>query len=126
MTVQPRESLVFNIAPMGKPRMVRSDRWAGREVVARYWDYKDELNKQARRLMFEIGEKLNIEFFLPMPQSWSQKKKTLMDGTPHMGKPDLDNIIKGFLDCLTDDDSDVWTITASKRWAYEGSIKILI
>ena len=43
-------------------------------------------------------------------------------GEPHVGKPDLDNFLKGFLDCLTrarviEDDRMVCELRASKAWA---------
>jgi len=32
--------------------------------------------------------------YLPMPKSWSKKKKSAMAGRPHRQKPDRDNIDK--------------------------------
>lgn len=105
--------------------MVRSDAWRQRPAVLAYWQYKAELEKQARALSYQIGHTLDIEFFLPMPASWSKKKRLEMNGAPHQNKPDIDNLIKAFLDCLKQNDSDVWSVTATKRWGVEGFIKVI-
>ncbi len=34
---------IFNITPMGKPRMTRADKWKQREVVMRYRAFCDEV-----------------------------------------------------------------------------------
>jgi Holliday junction resolvase RusA-like endonuclease len=58
-----------------------------------------------------------------MPESWSNKKKISMCGTPHKNKPDLDNILKFIMDTLLPDgDQNVHTIVARKIWDYEGKI----
>jgi len=46
-----------------------------------------------------------------------------MEGKPHKGRPDLDNLTKGLLDFLPED-SHVWRIHGQKVWAYEGAILI--
>jgi Holliday junction resolvase RusA-like endonuclease len=119
-------SIIFEITPIGKPRMVRSDSWKKRPVVLNYWEYKDNLKEQAEKFSYTISEKLeNITFVLPMPDSWSKKKKEQMDGQPHKNKPDLDNIIKGFKDCLCDNDSFVHTYNNIRKvWGYSGKITI--
>jgi Holliday junction resolvase RusA-like endonuclease len=62
-----------------------------------------------------------------MPNSWSNKKRLAMDGTPHTlkRKCDIDNLVKGFMDILFDDDGDVWDIRASKFWSRTGAIDII-
>ena len=116
--------ILFEIEPMGKPRMVRSDTWSGRVCVSNYWRYKDLLNKVAKKQQYKIGSTLNVPFYLSMPDSWSGKKKERMDSKPHENRPDLDNLIKAFLDCLLENDSTVHTIHASKKWATKGYIEI--
>ena len=111
----------FNITPMGKPRMTRSDRWKQRPVVLRYWTFKDEC--KAKGLMIpESGS--HLIFVLPMPKSWSKKKKLAMDGKPHQSKPDVDNITKACLDAVYEDDSHIWDIRTSKIWGDIGKIII--
>lgn len=106
--------------------MVRSDAWRQRPAVLAYWEYKAELEKQAAAFNYQIGHILNIEFYVPMPPSWSKKKQLELNGAPHQNKPDIDNLIKAFMDCLKQNDSDVWSVTATKRWSREGFIKVLL
>ena len=70
-----------------------------------------------------LGEILEGTFILPMPKSWSKKKQKLMDGKPHLNKPDLDNIIKFVQDSLKPEgDQMIHTIVANKIWGEEGKI----
>jgi len=57
-----------------------------------------------------------------MPKSWSKKKKAEMINKPHKQKPDIDNLLKGLMDALLEEDSHVHTVFARKIWAEEGSI----
>ena len=118
------KTYVFLIAPISKPRMVRSDTWARRDCVLHYWTFKDKLVAQARSKKYQVTAKLNISFILPMPESWSEKKKLRLDGKPHTQKPDIDNLEKAFLDCLCEDDSFVWSVTKTKRWGRQGKIVV--
>lgn len=118
------KTITFDITPVGKPRMVRSDIWSGRKCVSDYWAYKDKLVRLARANKYKITSELNISFILPMTESWSKKKKKLMLGKPHTQKPDIDNLEKAFLDCLCEDDSFVWSVNKTKRWGETGKIII--
>lgn len=103
--------------------MTQRDRWAKRPAVVRYYNFCDDL-----RLLFggnEVQEALSVQFNIPMPQSWSQKKKWSMNGTPHQQRPDIDNLAKAFMDALCEDDSYIYSLKAEKRWAEEGSIVVL-
>lgn len=71
-----------------------------------------------------VPERLRIVFGLPMPNSWSNKKKALMDGLPHQSRPDIDNLEKAFLDALCTDDSYVWDVHATKLWSRDPYIKV--
>ena len=111
---------------MGKPRMTRADSWKRRPVVLRYWRYKDELRRQAEAHGYTPGYELHIEFYIPCPKSWSKKKVAEMAGKPHQQKPDIDNLLKGFMDCLLDEDKKVWNIRASKYWMTGGIGTIIV
>jgi Holliday junction resolvase RusA-like endonuclease len=110
------------VTPVGKPRMVKSDAWRGRECVTKYWIYKDELQRALPDYI--INGTLKADFFLPMPKSWSKAKRSQNAGRPHQQKPDLDNICKGFLDCLCTSDAHVYELTIGKYWDHEGHIDI--
>jgi len=115
-----------NIPVMGKPRMTRADRWKKRPVVLKYWRYKDKLKQLAKENDYTPGHTLDIEFLIPCPKSWSYKKVAEHAGEPHQQKPDLDNLLKGFMDCLMDEDKMVHTITATKKWMVGGEGTIVI
>lgn len=102
--------------------MTRRDRWAKRPIVQKYWAYKDEMNLLLKD--WERPDTLDIIFMVPMPKSWSKKKKAKYDGQPHRQKPDIDNFLKGFMDALYDDDEGVYAACASAFWSRTGQIII--
>ena len=130
-----RQFYLFDIIPMGGVRMSQSDKWKTnpdhpdpkkrqRKAVAKYWAFKNLLVLQAKQMNFTLGKQLDAVYFLPMPDSWSEKKKERMNGLPCEVKPDTDNITKAVKDALRSNDSDIWNERAEKRWAYRGSILI--
>ncbi|QIU89334.1 RusA family crossover junction endodeoxyribonuclease [Yokenella regensburgei] len=111
----------FLITPIGKPRMTRADRWKQRPPVLRYRMFCDEV----RLYDIQVPEAgAHITYVLPMPPSWSKKKRAEMDGKPHQQKPDIDNLTKSLLDALFDDDSHIWDVRTSKLWGTVGMIII--
>ena len=112
----------YPITPVPKPRQTQADKWKQRPSVMRYRAFADEV--RLRGVKLEVyGD--SVVFYMPMPKSWSEKKKNEMDGTPHQQKPDWDNLGKALSDAIYNDDSKIWNITISKMWAYEGAIEIL-
>jgi len=111
------------ITPVAKPRMTQRDRWKQRKRVILYRRYCDRLR------LFKLPvdwEHLQIRFELPMPPSWSEKMKKLMEGTPHRNRPDIDNLLKGFMDALLTEDSAVYSVTAEKYWGRNGYIDVVL
>ena len=130
-----RQFYLFDIIPMGAVRMTVSDKWKTnpnhpdpkkrqRKTVGEYFNFKNSILLQAKSIKFELKTTLDVLFLIPMPNSWSNKKKEKMNGLPHKQKPDTDNLVKAVKDALKKDDSDVWLEKAEKRWAYKGSIII--
>ena len=106
------------VTQVAKPRMTQRDKWQQRPCVLKYRAYCDEV-----RLMVKSGPpQVSVSFHMPMPKSWSKKKKERMDGTPHLNRPDLDNLVKAWCDALYPEDSVIWSIHATKFWAISGSI----
>ncbi len=68
----------------------------------------------------------HITFIMPMPESWSKKKKRNADGKPHRLKTrnDIDNLTKGLLDALFQEDGHIWDIKITKKWGKAGEIWI--
>ena len=111
----------YPITPMAKPRMTRADKWKQRPAVLKYRAYKDEIRLRQVSVP-ESGAR--IIFVIPMPASWSKKKRQSMNGMPHRQRPDIDNLHKGLLDALFTEDCQVWDHWITKVWGEEGAIII--
>lgn len=65
---------------------------------------------------------IDLECHFKMPK-WSNKKRKEMIGKPTLKTPDVDNIVKIYLDALNqvayDDDKQVYQISATKVWDTE-------
>lgn len=130
-----RKFYLFDIIPMGAVRMTQSDKWKTnpnhidpkkrqRKPVREYFAWKTLIRLQAKQLNYELKDTLDAVYLIPMPNSWSEKKKERMNGLPCKVKPDTDNITKALKDSLKDQDSEVWFEKAEKRWSFKGSILI--
>jgi Holliday junction resolvase RusA-like endonuclease len=109
--------------------MTKRDRWKHRPVVDHYYALKDELRLQANKLGLQsLPDSIeSIIFVLPMPDSWSEKKKVTHDKTPHKQTPDLDNLLKTLQDCLCNEDKHIYHIgSLDKYWGRGGKIIIQI
>lgn len=125
----------WSVTPMGAPRMNRSDAWKQRPVVLRYRKFRDTINDlmpESWKTQLHLLDTLIVEFYLPMPKSWSVKKINEMAGKIHQQKPDIDNLTKALLDALFrgGDDCKVSKLRVEKRWSYPhdkiGRIKMSI
>lgn len=113
-------SIAYLINPIAKPRMTNADRRIPRPAVTRYWTFK----AQIQALEVEILPECHIQFYVEMPKSWSKKKRLEHFGKPHQQTPDIDNLIKALFDAVLVDDKHIWSISATKMWADQGSIVI--
>lgn len=72
---------------------------------------------------FNIPIEMLVEFHMPIPESWSKKKRRDYLWTPHSKTPDLSNLIKFFEDVfngiLYRDDSLISKIYATKIYSME-------
>ena len=100
-------TVIIDGAPVPKPRMTRSDKWKQRRCVMEYRAWADK----CRRTIFggnvnvRFCEEDNIElilmsFYLPIPPSYSMKKKKEVEYSLHKIRPDIDNLEKSVLDAL--------------------------
>jgi Holliday junction resolvase RusA-like endonuclease len=101
--------------------MTRRDKWAKRPPVVRYFAFCDEVRIHNVSIA-EHGD--HVIFIIPMPGSWSKKKRAEMDGFPHRQKPDADNLLKSILDAVHKDDCGIWDVRVTKRWGVQGEIQI--
>jgi len=64
--------------------------------------------------------RVSIVVYYQMPKSWSDKKKSLYDGTYKVSRPDADNVAKFYLDCMNGilykDDAQVVSLHCEKRY----------
>jgi len=111
----------YKIKPVSKPRMTRSDKWKKRDCVVRYWEFKDEVKKN--NIILKKSNS-HIIFTIPMPKSWSEKKKKENNQKPHEARPDVDNLCKAIMDAVLDEDCKIWDIRITKLWGYDGFIEI--
>ncbi len=130
-----RKIFIFDVVPVGAVRMTQSDKWKTnplhkdpnkrqRPEVTRYFNFKDIVRQQAKDLNYILGDTLEVIFCVPMPQSWSTKKKERMNKLPVKTRPDIDNYVKAFADAICIEDGNIWFVKAEKRYAFQGSIII--
>lgn len=100
--------------------MSQSDRWKKRPCVLRYRAFRDEIILHR----VTIPDRVRMVFVMPMPASWSAKKRAAMDGKPHTVRPDGDNLAKGIFDSVFKDDAHIWDVRYSKIWGQSGEIWI--
>jgi Holliday junction resolvase RusA-like endonuclease len=110
------------VAPIAKPRMTQRDKWKKTKRVSQYHAYKDLLRLKHKTDLSEM-QILAITFYLPMPRSWPERKKKEMEHTFHRQTPDIDNLVKGFLDAACEDDAHIAGVAALKIWSREGAIE---
>jgi len=115
--------MILNIPPCSKPRMTQRDRWKKRQCVLDFFAFRDRIRQEVKRINTLLikespfdWDNLTVIFLVPMPKSWSKKKKALMVGKPMQQRPDLDNYLKGLFDATHEEDSSIWKVTASKIW----------
>lgn len=116
--------LTFHVTgtPATCPRMTRADVWKKRPIVLRYRDYADKIRAAANGNVPKEEDILSVElfFFLPLPESVSQRKKNLLYGQTHRTRPDIDNLAKGVLDALFEQDYKIPRIEATKFYVQKG------
>jgi Holliday junction resolvase RusA-like endonuclease len=66
---------------------------------------------------------VSLDFLMPIPASWPKKRRAaaLQGGVPHVGLPDLDNLVKSVVDGMNgivfEDDSAITRVIASKTYS---------
>ena len=115
------------LAPVakGRPRMTRSGHVYTPPKTAQA---EKDVARMARASiggdgLLEGPLEVKIRFHMPMPQSWSKRKRDTMDLKAHCSKPDLDNLVKLVKDALNGivwvDDSQVYRLESSKLYMRE-------
>ena len=123
--------LVFDIVPQakGRPRFGN-----GRTFTPqRTRDFEDEIRRMAKEQYKQApltgAVSLVVTFYLPIPMSWSKKKKENRIGQFHASRPDLDNLLKGVLDALNgvlyNSDAQVVKLSAAKFYGTQPRIEVI-
>ena len=119
----------INIAPVpaARPRVTAK----GVYYPPAYDGYRKALPLLLRGLeLYTEPIYVGLVFSIPMPKSWTQKKRAAKAGQYHDSRPDIDNYVKGALDAMNGvlflDDAQVAVIRAKKIWSYNGSIELSI
>ncbi len=130
----------IEIAPNTKPRMTRSDKWKNnpnhtdprqrqRKPVTQYFRFKDELRKKCKEIGLERipASIYTLKFYIKMPDSWSKKKRELLNGKFHQQTPDIDNLTKALFDSLEVQDNYIAEISNGygKYWAEKAGILLI-
>ena len=103
------------IIPIGKPRATQRDKWSPSPAVQRYRAWADLFRA---KLGSYPRDPVGVSWvaYLPIPPSWSKKKKAEMSGGYHRSTPDRDNIDKAILDSMFKRDEGVAFGIINKYW----------
>ena len=122
---------MFKISPVpaSRPRVTRY----GTYIAKTYAQYRKEICKQIDGLSIKkFTNPIYVEtvFYMPIPKSFSIKKRNLLNGTFCDIGGDMDNLLKALWDSLnghayTDDKQIVWS-QEKKIYSFEPRIEILI
>ncbi|RXK19069.1 RusA family crossover junction endodeoxyribonuclease [Macrococcus sp. DPC7161] len=119
----------FN-APMAspRPRFSKVGNFVKTYMPSSYTKHKEFIQKQMPQLLINGSIKLTVLFEMPMPKSWSNKKRKEKNKSHHTNKPDIDNLLKTVLDAANGhmwlDDNQIVEIHSAKRYAEIPKIKI--
>lgn len=105
-----------------KENPIRANHYVNRKrSMQKRIDYRKALQWEAKRNKFEMPRQgAFIKFYLPIPKSFSVKKRKQLAFQVHESKPDVDNILKPFFDALVPKDQIISDFRASKFW-YDNS-----
>ena len=124
------QSLVIPLVPYPAPRP-RFSKW-GTYNPKKYTDHKKAIATLAKCVFngTEKPVKLSCIFYMPIPKSWSKKKRLEAVGQYHIKKPDSDNLLKTIKDALSGiayiDDSQVAVTITHKIYSDDPRTEIYI
>lgn len=113
MTVLFRVFLPGDPVAKGRPRFRNTGKFVQTYTPKKTRDYEAKIKRMVSEQIsepFTGALELRAIFYMPIPQSWSKRKKAEALGSYHTSKPDLDNLAKvcdGFNEVLWLDDSQI-------------------
>ncbi len=113
-----------------RPRMTRGGFAYTPKGTRSFEDLVRQLGAQHWPEPYDCPVFVSAAFFFEPAKSLSQKKKAALMGTPHIGRPDLDNLVKAILDGLNrvafTDDKLVAQVWACKRYSATQESRITV
>ena len=125
------KKIILNITPATNVRATQGDRVFFRiprdklrppglkrlKRLEKYNQYKIDLRAAALEKGFELlPQGCSFRFYIPMPKTWSKKKRAIMHFKLHQQKPDIDNLMKAVFDSMLSEDKGVAHFEAVKFW----------
>ena len=121
----------------GRPKFARRGNFVSTYTPTKTRDYEDLIREAAKQAMgssepLKTPVAAYIYITVPIPQSYSKKRsKACLDGSERpCKKPDLDNILKCFLDAMNnivyDDDTQVVSLHSTKVYGTVGLVEVLV
>jgi Holliday junction resolvase RusA-like endonuclease len=136
MTFMVNFSIDANPVPKGRPRFRRTKTFITTYTPKKTLDFEELVRKQSKEAMgptdlLETPISVYLYFRLPIPQSYSKKRKeACLSGFRHTKRPDLDNLIKTVLDGMNGmiykDDSQITSLHCTKVYSNVPGVNILI
>lgn len=102
----------------GKKKLVGENCFVARKkYILTYLDYKRDLRKLFYEQLSEYPtNNVWLKFYVPMPKSWSKKKRKELCFMPHEQTADASNLHKAFEDACCDQDKANWDYRVTKFW----------
>ena len=121
----------------GRPKFARRGNFVSTYTPTKTRDYETIIAEQARQAMgssepLKTPVAAYIFITVPIPQSYSKKRRDACLGgfERPCKKPDIDNIIKAFLDSMNgiiyDDDTQVISLHSHKTYGLVGMVEVLV
>ena len=106
------------IDPVAAPRQSQRDKWKPSKPTKKFRAFRDYVYYTTRKAPPAAKVTgIDLTFLVPMPKSWTMKKKKEKVGTWHRQTPDIDNLIKAVLDSVyPDGDAEIPAVKARKAW----------
>jgi Holliday junction resolvase RusA-like endonuclease len=133
MKDQQAPKLFLPVTPMGAVRTTQKAKYVS-ESYARYATFKEHVGLLAatRLRVIPPGQAIaitNLTFYMPIPEKGKITRLNhltgkrvsipVVEGMPHIAKPDIDNLVKGLFDSLNGiawaDDNQVYKITNTQK-----------
>lgn len=137
MTFQVVFKVEANPVGKGRPKFARRGNFVSTYTPKKTTDYEEIIKKAAKNAMgssepLETPVSCYFYISLPVPASYSKKRREacLTNSERPTKKPDIDNIVKCFLDALNgviyQDDTQVVSIHATKVYGSIGMVDVLV